>query len=66
MSTQTSFRRASADDAEHIRWALYEALAWNPERELTPPEATLEHPRGSPLSPRLGPSRRRRRDGERR
>jgi ribosomal protein S18 acetylase RimI-like enzyme len=44
MSTQTSFRRASADDAEHIRWALYEALAWNPERELPAPEATLEHP----------------------
>ena len=44
MSTQTSFRRAGADDAAYIRWALYEALAWNPERELPPAEATLEHP----------------------
>lgn len=43
MSTQMRFRRATADDAEHIRWGLYEALAWSPVRELPPPEATLEH-----------------------
>jgi GNAT superfamily N-acetyltransferase len=37
-------RAANADDAEHVRWALYTALAWNPERPLPPPEITLEHP----------------------
>jgi GNAT superfamily N-acetyltransferase len=38
------FREAGAKDTEHIRWALYTALAWNPERELSPPEITLERP----------------------
>jgi GNAT superfamily N-acetyltransferase len=37
-------RRATADDVDHVKWALYEALAWNPERQLPPPERTLEHP----------------------
>jgi ribosomal protein S18 acetylase RimI-like enzyme len=37
-------RPARPDDVEHIRWALYTALAWDPERRLPPPEATLEHP----------------------
>ena len=37
-------RRAGPDDAGEIRWGLFEALAWNPERELPPPEVTLEHP----------------------
>jgi GNAT superfamily N-acetyltransferase len=37
-------REATADDVEHVRWALYTALAWNPERLLPPPEITLEHP----------------------
>jgi GNAT superfamily N-acetyltransferase len=38
------FREASVADAEHIKWALYTALAWNPERELPPPEITLGRP----------------------
>ena len=38
------YRRAGADDVEEIRWALFEALAWNPERELPPRDVTLEHP----------------------
>ena len=38
------FRRATAADVEHITWALYTALAWNPERELPPFEVTIEHP----------------------
>jgi len=42
--SDVTFRPARADDAEQIRWALYEALAWHPERELPPPEVTLEHP----------------------
>jgi ribosomal protein S18 acetylase RimI-like enzyme len=37
-------RPAGPADVEHIRWALYTALAWDPERRLPPPEATLEHP----------------------
>jgi hypothetical protein len=37
-------RPAGPADVEHIRWALYTALAWDPERRLLPPEATLEHP----------------------
>jgi [ribosomal protein S18]-alanine N-acetyltransferase len=39
-----NFRRAGADDVDEIRWGLFEALAWNPERELPPSEVTLEHP----------------------
>lgn len=42
-----ALRRAAADDLDHIRWALYTALAWNPDRELPPPEVTLEHPRAA-------------------
>jgi GNAT superfamily N-acetyltransferase len=37
-------RPATSGDGEHIRWALYTALAWNPKRKLPPPEVTLEHP----------------------
>jgi GNAT superfamily N-acetyltransferase len=37
-------REANADDVEHVTWALYTALAWDPERRLPPPEVTLEHP----------------------
>jgi ribosomal protein S18 acetylase RimI-like enzyme len=39
-----TYRPATADDGEQIRWALYTALAWDPERDLPPPEVTLEHP----------------------
>jgi ribosomal protein S18 acetylase RimI-like enzyme len=27
-----------------VKWALYEAVAWNPERTLPPFEVTIEHP----------------------
>jgi GNAT superfamily N-acetyltransferase len=37
-------RPARPDDVVHVRWALYTALAWDPERRLPPPEVTLEHP----------------------
>jgi [ribosomal protein S18]-alanine N-acetyltransferase len=37
-------RPLTAADVEHVRWALYEALAWNPARKLPPPGWTLEHP----------------------
>ena len=39
-----SFRRANSSDAEHVRWALYTALAWNPERERLVRQVTIEHP----------------------
>jgi ribosomal protein S18 acetylase RimI-like enzyme len=38
------FRPATAGDVEHVRWALYEAVSWNAERELPPFEVTIEHP----------------------
>lgn len=37
-------RQARPEDVEHIRWGLYTALAWDPERRLPPLEVTLEHP----------------------
>jgi ribosomal protein S18 acetylase RimI-like enzyme len=38
------YRSLGPDDAGHVRWALYEAVAWNPERELPPYDALIEHP----------------------
>lgn len=37
-------RLAVADDLPHLKRALYEAIAWNPERELPPLEWAIEHP----------------------
>jgi GNAT superfamily N-acetyltransferase len=37
-------RPLGPEDLEHVRWALYAALAWTPARELPPPELTLQHP----------------------
>ena len=37
-------RRAGPDDVEPIKWALYAALDWSPERELPPFELIMEHP----------------------
>jgi ribosomal protein S18 acetylase RimI-like enzyme len=37
-------RPLGLDDASHVRWALYEAVAWNPERQLPPYDALIEHP----------------------
>ena len=41
---QLVLREVGVDDADHVKWALYTALAWNPKRPLPPPEITLEHP----------------------
>jgi ribosomal protein S18 acetylase RimI-like enzyme len=38
------FRHAGADDVGDVRWALFEAVSWNPERRLPPFEVTIEHP----------------------
>jgi GNAT superfamily N-acetyltransferase len=39
-----TYRPAAATDVEHVKWALYTALDWNPGRELPPMAETLEHP----------------------
>jgi ribosomal protein S18 acetylase RimI-like enzyme len=36
-------RQAAAADVEHVKWALFEAVAWNPERQLPPFDVTIEH-----------------------
>jgi GNAT superfamily N-acetyltransferase len=41
---EVTLRPAGADDVEHVKWALFEAVRWNPERELPPFEVTIEHP----------------------
>lgn len=37
-------RLAGTGDLEHVKWALFETVAWNPERPLPPFEFTIEHP----------------------
>lgn len=39
-----TFRPAGVGDTELIRWALYTAFAWKPERRRYPPETVLELP----------------------
>lgn len=37
-------RPATGADLEHVKRALFEAVAWNPERQLPPYEVTIAHP----------------------
>ena len=37
-------RALEEDDVEHVRWALFQAVSWNPERKLPPYESLIEHP----------------------
>jgi hypothetical protein len=37
-------RRADGGDLPHLRRALFEAIAWDPERELPPFELVIKHP----------------------
>jgi GNAT superfamily N-acetyltransferase len=37
-------RPAGPGDLEHVKWALFEAVSWNPGRVLPPFETTIEHP----------------------
>lgn len=37
-------RPATDADIEHLKRALFEAVSWNPERELPPYEVTIAHP----------------------
>lgn len=41
---EVALRRVAADDLAHLKWALYQAVSWNPERQLPPFEVTIEHP----------------------
>jgi RimJ/RimL family protein N-acetyltransferase len=41
---EISLRRAGPDDAEDIKWALYTAFAWNPERLKYPYEQVIADP----------------------
>lgn len=42
--TEIALRAAGPDDLEWVKWALYTAVAWDPERRLPPPEVTVDHP----------------------
>jgi ribosomal protein S18 acetylase RimI-like enzyme len=37
-------RPLEADEVEHVRWALHEAVSWDPERVLPPFDVVVEHP----------------------
>jgi ribosomal protein S18 acetylase RimI-like enzyme len=37
-------RPAGSGDLDHVKWALFEAVSWDPERRLPPFEVTIEHP----------------------
>lgn len=37
-------RELGDDEVAEVKWALYEAVSWNPARELPPFEVTIEHP----------------------
>lgn len=39
-----ALRDLAADEVECVKWALYEAVSWAPDRELPPYEALVDHP----------------------
>lgn len=41
---ETTFRALDADDVELVKWALFEAVSWDPDRELPPYEVVVERP----------------------
>jgi ribosomal protein S18 acetylase RimI-like enzyme len=42
--SEIGIRELSSEEVAHVKWALYEAVSWNPGRELPPFEVTIEHP----------------------
>jgi len=44
VTAEIRLRPLGPDGGEHVRWALFEAVAWDPRRELPPFEVTIEHP----------------------
>jgi ribosomal protein S18 acetylase RimI-like enzyme len=41
---EVTFRPLGPDDVELVKWALYEAVSWSPERELPPHDVLIDHP----------------------
>jgi ribosomal protein S18 acetylase RimI-like enzyme len=41
---EATLRELGPDDVESVKWALFEAVSWNPERELPPYELVIDHP----------------------
>ncbi|HSI98437.1 MAG TPA: GNAT family N-acetyltransferase [Gaiellaceae bacterium] len=41
---EVTLRTLGANDVEHVKWALYEAVSWSPDRELPPYETLIDHP----------------------
>ena len=39
-----TIRELGAGAVERVKWALYEAVSWDPDRELPPYELVIEHP----------------------
>jgi GNAT superfamily N-acetyltransferase len=39
-----SYRALRQDDVEHVKWALWEAVTWDPGRELPPYDVVIDHP----------------------
>lgn len=37
-------RALAQDEIERVKWALYAAISWDPQRRLPPYEATIDHP----------------------
>lgn len=42
--TDIVLRPAVAADVEHVKWALYTAVSWDPARPLPPYEVAIDHP----------------------
>lgn len=39
-----TFRLLDPTESNEVKWALYEAVSWSPDRELPPLEALIDHP----------------------
>lgn len=39
-----ALRPAGPDDLDHVQWALWTAVSWDPQRVLPPYELVIEHP----------------------
>jgi len=39
-----TFRPLEPPESDHVKWALYQAVSWNPDRKVPPLEALLGHP----------------------
>lgn len=44
VAADVACRPLANDEVEHVKWTLYEAVVWSPERQLPSYEALIEHP----------------------